>query len=290
MSQLIKNGEIMLFEKIDTNFSGHLSKQEMQKVELRILKQVIQFCEENNIKYFLYYGTLLGAIREKGFIPWDDDVDIAMPREDYNRFLKTYKDDERYKLSYLGIEKDYYLPFAKVYDSYTYLNERVTQNIPMGVYIDIFPIDVYDKNKTTFYINKIKRGLIHCKISLIKQDNTRLMKLLILLGRAVSFWYPLRKSIHSMENNLKISPISEAKQVGVLTEGLLNTKPFPSSYIKETIDWPFEDITVKVPARYDELLTHLYGDYMTPPPSKKRKTAHEKFFSGYRNEFINYFK
>ncbi len=275
----------MLFEQIDKDHCGHLSKAEMQQLELKILKHVIKFCEENNIKYFLYYGTLLGAIREKGFIPWDDDVDIAMPREDYDRFLKIYKDSDRYISTHIDKDKDYYLPFAKVYDNHTYLDERSTQRIPMGVYIDIFPIDAFDNSKLTYFLNKPKRGLIHCKIALIKKESSLLIKLIIFLGRVITIGFPLNKSIHSMEKNLRNTPLNKSKKVGTVTEGLLPVRPFPYKCIEKTIDWPFEDIIAKVPAGYEEILEILYGDYMTPPPQKKRKTAHEKFFSGYKTEF-----
>ena len=279
----------MLFEKIDKDHCGHLSKDEMQKIELNILKHVIKFCEENNITYFLYGGTLIGAIRHKGFIPWDDDIDIAMPREDYDRFLKTFKNTERYILTHIDIEKDYYLPFAKVYDNYTYLDERSTQRIPMGVYIDIFPIDSYDNSEFTYLFNKLKRGLIHCRIALIKKEAPLHMKVLIFLGRIISFWYPLNKSIHSMEKNVRNTPLEKSKKVGTITEGVLIAKPYPYRCIESTLDWPFEDIIAKVPVGYDEMQTIIYGDYMTPPPEEKRKTAHEKFFSGYKKEFLDQF-
>ena len=121
----------MIFEQVNEKFRGHLSKTEMQAIELKILKHVVKFCDENDITYFLYGGTLLGAIREKGFIPWDDDIDIAMPRDSYDKFIKTYKNSDRYILNSFELDKSYYFPFAKVYDNKTYLDERTTERIPM---------------------------------------------------------------------------------------------------------------------------------------------------------------
>lgn len=275
----------MIIEKIDERYRGHLSKKEMQKIELKILKHVVKFCDENQITYFLYGGTLLGSIREKGFIPWDDDIDIAMPRPDYDRFIKTYENSDRYILNSFDKDKSYYFPFAKVYDNHTYLDERTTKRIPMGVYIDIFPIDVFDNNKFRYFLNKLKRGLIHTKIATIKKDNSFLLNSLILFGRIFTFWVPINGFLKSMEKNVRKIPINKAVKVGTVTEGYVTSLPYSYESISKTIDSPFEDIMVKVPHGYDEILTTLYGDYMTPPPPHKQKTIHEKFFCGYREGY-----
>jgi len=271
----------MIFEQVNEKFRGHLSKTEMQAIELKILKHVVKFCDENDITYFLYGGTLLGAIREKGFIPWDDDIDIAMPRDSYDKFIKTYKNSDRYILNSFELDKSYYFPFAKVYDNKTYLDERTTERIPMGVYIDIFPIDVFDNSKFKYFFNKLKRGLIHCKIGVMKKDNTLLNNFLIILGRLIAFWVPINGFLKSMEKNVRKIPINKANKVGTVTEGYITSLPYSYKCISKMIDWPFEDTMLKVPVGYDELLTTLYGDYMTPPPKKKQKTIHEKFFCGY---------
>ena len=98
-----------------------LSLQEIKQVELEILKEFNSFCEENNIRYFLAFGTLLGAIRYKGFIPWDDDVDVLVPRDDYNRLLKQFQNNEKYCLYAFERDKKYSFPFAKLCDMKTRL-------------------------------------------------------------------------------------------------------------------------------------------------------------------------
>ena len=117
--------------------------EELQKIELEILKYIDKVCKENNLTYFLAYGTLIGAIRHKGFIPWDDDVDIQMPRDDYNKLCDILKEENgRYKLLDHKEGLGYIYPFAKVIDSNTRLIETgLTETVNMGVYIDIFPID-----------------------------------------------------------------------------------------------------------------------------------------------------
>lgn len=120
--------------KIDIN--------ELKRIEINILDYVADFCNKNGITYYLDGGTLLGAIRHKGFIPWDDDIDIAMPRKDYDRFVHMCLDDSRYKILSYETDEKYIYSFAKVVDSYTKLKEWGTAEYEqLGVYIDVFPID-----------------------------------------------------------------------------------------------------------------------------------------------------
>ena len=118
-----------------------LSLEEKKKILVSILSEVHNFCDENNLKYFLPGGTLIGAVRHKGFIPWDDDIDIYMPRNDYEKFLCEFnKESERYQV--ISLKTDgYYLPFGKVIDTKTVLIENVDSDYKMGIYLDIFPLD-----------------------------------------------------------------------------------------------------------------------------------------------------
>lgn len=114
--------------------------EELKSIQLGILKDVHDYCSSTNITYWLAYGTLLGAIRHNGYIPWDDDIDIAMPREHYEKFIQSYKKKNTVVYS-CSNNKKYILHFAKVYDTRTILKEYANMNIETGVYIDIFPID-----------------------------------------------------------------------------------------------------------------------------------------------------
>lgn len=124
---------------------------ELQLTELEILKKVHEVCEQNGITYYFVGGTLLGAMRHKGFIPWDDDLDIAMPRHDYNRFLALCQDGalgEKYYLQHTVTDPEYWLPFAKVRKNNTLFDEDSYKNIEThkGIFIDIFPLDYCKKN------------------------------------------------------------------------------------------------------------------------------------------------
>ena len=148
-----------------------LSLEEIKRIELGILEYLHQVCEKHDIKYFIDFGTLLGAVRHKGFIPWDDDMDICMLREDYEK-LQDYliaNPDERYEVMSYKNNLNYVYPFMKVQDNQTYLLEedvRIDSN--MGIYVDIFPVDGYEddsvfKDKMTRLIKKRQLAVIHLK-------------------------------------------------------------------------------------------------------------------------------
>ena len=117
---------------------------DLQKCQLNILKDFIKVCEKNNLRYYLVSGTCLGAVRHQGFIPWDDDIDVGMPREDYNKLITLQKDfNERYFIQTYKTDKKYLYNFAKIRDSETtYIeNNFMTTQINHGVWLDVFPLD-----------------------------------------------------------------------------------------------------------------------------------------------------
>lgn len=167
---------------------------EMQQIGLLMLADVDKYCRENDITYFVGYGTLLGAIRHKGFIPWDDDIDIIMPREDYNKFIREYG-NERYKVLSNEYTTDYYYNFAKVVDLKTYAIEhgRNVRIQDLGLYIDVFPIDHLKKNKglsfNIFYkkVHLLNRMLLYSKNDSL-DNNTKLShKILWKMSRKIGF-------------------------------------------------------------------------------------------------------
>ena len=118
---------------------------DIKKVSLDILISIHEYCKANGIKYSLGYGTMLGAVRHKGFIPWDDDIDILMMREDYDRFLSGYK-DSKFEVIDHKREKKYILPYAKVVDKNTVLFNSWMPDLKLGVSVDVFPVDYVGKD------------------------------------------------------------------------------------------------------------------------------------------------
>ena len=127
------------------------------------------FCKENNIRYFLAFGTLLGAIRYKKFIPWDDDIDVLVPREDYCKLLTLFQDNDRYRLYAFEKNKRFHYPFAKLCDMTTLKEQTIYKNkgVRLGVEIDVFPLDHWDSNidKAKLELARIKKYQKWLKIS-----------------------------------------------------------------------------------------------------------------------------
>lgn len=257
-----------------------LSLQEIKEIELVILKEFDAFCKENNIKYFLSHGTLLGAVRYKKFIPWDDDIDLLVPREDYNRLLSIFKDSERYKLFSFERNQEYLYPFAKLCDMTT-LKEEFNYNngVTLGVDIDIFPLDEWDNDikKARKEAKRIEKDMFCLSLTkLRKPDSVNPIKRVI-KGITMAFCKILGSS-HYIKKIFRESCKKTQKKSAYLgckvwcvygVRGII-----PSEVFSETILIDFEDGKYPAPKDYDTYLTCLYGDYLPEPPKEKQKTHH----------------
>jgi len=263
-----------------------LTLQELKEIELDILKMFDVFCKENNIKYYLSHGTLLGAIRYKKFIPWDDDVDLLIPREDYDRMIKLFKDTERYKLFAFEKDPEYLYPIAKLCDMTTLKDEGGYNNgVKLGVDIDLFPLDAWDDDlekakKEVRYICKNMRYLGLSKLK--KPDSVNPIKRFV-KGIVMIFC----KVIGSRYFIEKITRASHKK--GQTGKNYLGCKAWcvygekgiiPAAVFTETVDIEFEGQMFPAPIGWDMYLTCLYGDYLPEPPKEKQKTHHS--FKAYR--------
>lgn len=251
-----------------------------QKLSLNILENYIQFCEENNLNYFLIGGSLLGAIRHKGFIPWDDDVDVGMPRKDYNQFLKlgaTYFTETRFFLQTPFSDKNYGLSYSKLLDRHTFIEEKNSiNNARKGVFIDIFPFDQIPSNPT----DQDKQ------ISKFRYYDS-----LILLRLHYNFFdTPLRK--FQTTNNQTFQNVNELKkkrdhimQMYNSSEEITLVKNLASQYaynkeilsvaeMTQLTSKPFENVNMAVPQAYDVILTRMYGDYSQLPPKRQQSEKH----------------
>ncbi|MCP0886773.1 LicD family protein [Ligilactobacillus sp. WILCCON 0076] len=255
--------------------------EEIHIVELKLLAKFKQICDKNKLKYFLIGGSLLGAVRHKGFIPWDDDVDVGMLRGDYDKMLRILPQelkDSAYFLQTPWSDEHYGLSYAKLLNCDYTIQEKFNYNdARSGLFIDIFPFDAIP-------ISKLSRNL---QMLQYKRYNDQLLLKLNyspfpLPGRD----YIKEKIAQNMEeiDSLKVKR-EEAMCQYELDTFLPECKNLASqySYDKEVIERenldklkevPFENLMLNVPCAYDQILTTMYGDYMKLPPVERRINKH----------------
>jgi len=246
--------------------------EELKSIQLDLLQKAADFCEKNGLRYFLCGGTLIGAIRHKGYIPWDDDIDIAMPRPDYDLFMKTFNQpDNYYQVTNLDICSDYEYAFAKVYDNRTVLKElHYKGNI--GVYIDVFPADGV---KNTNQIRKIM--LLH-KFLNSKRANyyhRTLSKTIInTLGKLLLLPFSAHQIARWMDKEARKFAFGSVPMAGLIANPLGIGEMVDKSVFDSDVYREFEGREYRVPIGYDSWLRSIYGDYMQLPPEDHRVTHH----------------
>ncbi len=254
----------------------------IQQHALQILKFVHKICVENNIRYSLDGGTLLGAIRHKGFIPWDDDIDIFMPRPDYDKFLLVMgqQNNQDFKCLHFGKTENYYYRFAKVVDLNTKVQEADNIDVPeLGVFVDVFPFDAIDVENADKIIKKVKKIHKYAGYSALKSlKNVSGNK----LTKAVKYiTYPIFKMIgwkHWCKKFDKfVRKIDYDKYPHLMAYSGINFKKniIPKAFFDNLIDVEFEGTQFKAIKEYHTYLTQLYGDYMVLPPKEKQVCHHD---------------
>ncbi|MDD6062024.1 MAG: LicD family protein [Oscillospiraceae bacterium] len=251
--------------------------QEFQSIAKGVLKQICAYCDANDLEYYLAFGTLLGAVRHKDIIPWDYDIDIMMPRPDFNRLLQMTKEQpiaENLTVFSWENERNYYIPFLKVCDNRTRLVITKTEgtNIPLGIWVDIFPMDgsserMEDNKKiqqqAVYYTRKAMKPFVAA--------HSWKSKLLRIPARVNSWFVPPCKYIEKATEIASTYDYASAKQVGWMASVDLDvTKELVDKSLYTPLKVPFGDFEACIPSGYHQILTQIYGDYMQLPPEKKR--------------------
>lgn len=250
---------------------------ELRTLQMQIMDSIDEFCQQNRLSYSLAGGTLIGAIRHKGYIPWDDDIDIYMPRKDYNKFLAEYNGfNPRYKIYDWHNYPNMDILFAKVGDTYTELSEQGKFR-DYGVNVDVFPLDgVSDRKIIRAIVFKIKTAiyiLAHGKSQKYNINSPYKEKIRWIMSR---LWpYSKLKSFRIIESIVLRWP--NAKYVtNLISMGSSNPHDsFDLSIFNPTKEVPFENRKYRIMKGYDDYLTKRFGDYMKLPPENQRVHSHD---------------
>ncbi len=266
-----------------------ISLDEAKEKMLEMMCYIDKVCRDNNIKYSLAYGTLIGAIRHKGFIPWDDDMDIMLTRDNYDKLIEIIKKDDKYDL--LDIRNGFLANYSKICHKNTIGIEhtklmKLPSEVDMGIYIDIFPIDNLPEvgykrhmKKILFYMrllqtNSFKRYFI--SPSLIKVTIKSIVFLPLCI---ISKIYTKKRVINKIDYLQKKFNNTKTDYIGIASFGYCER--YKKSWFDEYIDVKFEDYNFMLVKEYDKVIRVCYDDYMTIPDEKDRK-IHLTYYKWYK--------
>lgn len=245
----------------------------LHNIELMILSDFIKICDENNLKYYAAWGTALGAIRHKGFIPWDDDIDIVMFKEDHDKFLEIIKNNEKYDFFTMENTCGYYKVFGKLSLKGTVFHDFWYENADfiMGINIDILIIDFVPKS-SLFKKIYLKKRYVHRKLSWLLEvlnSDMYVSKNKEKIGRFIKKIFSLiginQKFLLKHHNSL-FNTKNDSVEVCEVNDRVI----FPKYLFESIKKVPFENIEINVPEDYDNYLKIMYGDYMKIPPIEER--------------------
>lgn len=247
-----------------------ITLEERKLVQLEMLKEIDAFCRLNDIRYSLAFGTLLGAVRHKGFIPWDDDVDIMMPLPDMLRFKELFRSQT---MKYYDLDNDKYFQysFARIANTLTYKRTGLICK-SYGICIDLYPVVALpsDEEALTLYFNEARK--LEKITDWLNKWRSRAIRYLPVTN--IPFF---RSSVRKLTNHLRYSyKFDNAKRYYIIAGpiDLYHTMTYDFDMFSNTIEMEFEGIRFMAISEYDKFLSLRYGDYMTPPPEDQRRPYH----------------
>lgn len=260
---------------------SHIQKEKYKEKILGVLKYIINFFEKHDIRWFIACGSAIGAVRHKGIIPWDDDIDLYMPRADYNKLISVRDEmlKDGFRFVYLK-DEGYPYAFGKVMDSNTTLWQERRFPFNVGCYVDIFPLDLtdigmmsYSKKwrafRDLFSLYRVKVSKVSFK-GILDDVKTKKINTLRIIPAKVFLMFKSKQQILNelIEKEALWNKKAGDRYVSFTEAGMYM---FPKDWFEDFIIVPFENLEVRIPAKYDEYLTYMYGDYMTLPPEEQRK-------------------
>lgn len=265
------------------------STREIQLKLLELMKIFHKVCERNKITYYMLGGTMLGAVRHKGFIPWDDDMDVGLPRQEYEKLLSLpqseWPNNIYIKTPYNST--DLIFPYSKLMDINTTIVEDRLNGIVEGVYIDIFPLDGAGNStiaaRIKFYFSYWKQGLLYNN-----QDYGMKKTILRRTVQKYAKKQDIKKLYRDVEKWMKRSDFYRSSIVGNFS-GSWRLKEFmKKEYMGSPVLYRFENTDLYGPENADKYLTSLYGEYMRLPPIDERKSHHRFIYINLKQPFFNY--
>ena len=252
-------------------FGMEWNMDEVHAVQLEMLKAVDRLCEKHGIRYWIYCGTLLGAVRHWGFIPWDDDVDLAMFRKDYRRFQEVADElPEPFRCCHMGNTREFYLPWTQVINENTTCMDTAVAalNVPHGMSLDIYPLVGAARCRFGILLQRAALFTARCLRAVsyyqARGDRDIIRRILYLVP------YPVRRGISAMI--LRMAMLDPEKHQKI---GTVDAAPFDGKFEKKdwdgTVRLHFEDGMFPAPAKYKLILSYMYGNYKQLPPEDQRK-------------------
>jgi lipopolysaccharide cholinephosphotransferase len=261
---------------------------ELREIQLSILDAVHEFCRKNGIQYYLMYGTLLGAVRHAGYIPWDDDIDIAMFREDYEKFIEEFNNNNSdFEVLTIHNSEGYNYFFAKVsYKKSIQIDTNVAfLDTNIGINIDLFPIDKLPGNEDRARILKklhFLDKLFYSKAFKLKRKTSFRKILAILVGKCITLFTSKKAIGLKQEKIAKQFNNTDSNTYSFISCSIKKELPLFTKDLFEPVKITFEDRRYIAPKGYDIILKSIYGDYMTPPLMENRISGHN--FTAYFKE------
>ena len=271
-----------------------LSRKDIERYREKLLetyKAFCNLCEQNGLRWYMAFGSAIGTVRHKGFIPWDDDIDVLMPRADYERFLKL----QVHGATIIGprLSEGWTFPFAKFCDAGSTIWERQVYPSVMGVFVDVFPLDEADPDprktealRKAYHLNyrNYRRSLRtyqsgEMRRRLAGRDFSGALK--VFLDQT---WYASRAERYyrrflEMEEHLAAAALTgSGKNVMYSTVSDYKGVTLPAEWFAATVEMPFEDTTARMPSGYDEMLRTFYGNYMELPAREQQVSNHFHYF------------
>jgi lipopolysaccharide cholinephosphotransferase len=248
---------------------------DLQLIEISILREFVRVCDAHGLRYFLAYGTLLGAVRHRGFIPWDDDIDVTMPRGDYRRFAEMCASDFAPGYTWLSYSTERHYPhwFGKVIRTDTTLRQAPTQALPYrhAVSIDVFPLDGLVDGVLCSLFQRAVFRLCRLRLGANVWRKQRRRRLLVRFVRFI----PRQSAIALIELLFRRYPAEEARN-WICVGGPYGSRrqSFPREWFGAGSNLAFEDLDLTGPDQAGAYLSRIYGDYMIPPEAEGRLGHH----------------